>query len=192
MAETRDRNGHDRRRGGPGPRRPDPATRELARGLGWFSLGLGLTEIACGDRLARWLGMPEAAPVLRAYGVREILQGVGILNAQDPAPWLWGRVAGDALDIATVLPALTERNPRSDNARIALAALAGVTVLDVACARRLSEAPRQPSERLHRDYRTRSGFPRPPGTMRGAAHEAANPLEIVGPQAMRPWGRAAG
>lgn len=122
-------------------RRPDPTTRELAQGLGWFSIGLGVTELACGDAIARWLGMPRSAPIIRAYGVREILQGVGILGASDPTPWISTRVAGDALDIATVLPGLEGHNPHKDNVLIALVALAGVTAVDVICARNLSEAP---------------------------------------------------
>ncbi|ACK84903.1 hypothetical protein [Methylorubrum extorquens] len=168
-------------------RRPDPATRELAHGLGWFSIGLGLTEVACGDAIARWLGMPRAAPVIQAYGVREILQGVGILGSQDPTPWISARVAGDALDIATVLPGLDGQNPRKDNVLIALLALAGVTAVDVICAQNLSEAPLAPSDKVRRDYRRRSGFRRRAEAMRGAARDFKPPPDIIGPEAMRPW-----
>ena len=152
-------------------RRPDPATRGLAQGLGWFSIGLGLTEVACGGAIARWLGMPRSAPVVRAYGVRELLQGVGILGASEPTPWISARVAGDALDIATVLPGLEGHNPHKDNVLIALVALAGVTAVDVICARSLSEAPLAPSEKVRRDYRCRSGFRRRAEAMRGAARD---------------------
>ncbi|MGU3463659.1 cyclase dehydrase [Methylobacterium sp. C33D] len=168
-------------------RRPDPATRELAQGLGWFSIGLGLTEVTCGDAIARWLGMPRSAPVIRAYGVRELLQGVGILGASDPTPWISARVAGDALDIATVLPGLEGTNPRKDNVLIALLALAGVTAVDVICARSLSEAPLAPSEKVRRDYRRRSGFRQSVQAMRGAARDFEPPPDIIGPEAMRPW-----
>lgn len=168
-------------------RRPDPATRELAHGLGWFSIGLGLTEVACGDAIARWLGMPRAAPVIRAYGVRELLQGVGILGSHDPTPWISARVAGDALDIATVLPGLEGHNPRKDNVVIALMALAGVTVVDVICAQTLSAAPVAPSRKIRQDYSRRSGFRRRAEAMRGAARDFQPPPDIIGPEAMRPW-----
>jgi len=171
-------------------RRPDPATRELAHGLGWFSIGLGLTEVAFGDAIARWLGMPRAAPVIRAYGAREVLQGIGILGASDPTPWISARVAGDALDIATVLPGLEGRNPHKDNVLIALVALAGVTAIDVVCARTLSEAPRSPTEKVRRDYRRRSGFRRRTEAMRGAARDFKPPPDIIGPEAIRPWSLA--
>lgn len=172
-------------------RRPDPATRQLARGLGWFSLGLGAAEIACGGAIARWLGKPDLTPVIRGYGVREIVSGVGILGSEDPTPWIWGRVGGDALDIATVLTALEESNPRRGNALIALMALAGATALDTVCARNLSEAPLRPSRRVRNDYRGRSGFPASPEAMRGRGRDVEPPMEIVGPQAMRPWTAAA-
>ncbi|KQO86865.1 MAG: cyclase dehydrase [Methylobacteriaceae bacterium] len=168
-------------------RRPDPATEGLAQGLGWLSLGLGAAEIVGGAAIARWLGKPELTPVIHAYGVREIVTGVGILGTQDPTPWIWGRVGGDAVDIATVLPALEESNPKRGNAMIALMALAGVTALDVVCAHNLSEAPLRPSRRVRSDYGRRSGFPESPEAMRGRASDFEPPLDIVGPQAMRPW-----
>lgn len=168
-------------------RRQDPGTRALAEGLGWFSIGLGLTELAYGGSIARWLGMPHAAPVIRAYGVRELVQGAGILGSGDPTPWISARVAGDALDIATVLPGLEDPNPRKHNVLVALLALVSVTAVDVICAQNLAKAPLAPSEKVRRDYRRRSGFRRPAETMRGAARDFTPPPDIIGPQAMRPW-----
>ncbi len=168
-------------------RRPDPATEGLAQGLGWFSLGLGAAEIVTGAAIARWLGKPELTPVIRAYGVREIVTGVGILGSKDATPWIWGRIGGDAVDIATVLPALEERNPQRGNAMVALMALAGATALDVVCARNLTQAPLTPPRRIRIDYGRRSGFPEPPKAMRGRAKDFKPPLDIVGPEAMRAW-----
>ena len=168
-------------------RRPDRATADLARGLGWFSIALGAAEIAGGPAIARWLGMPGSASVIRAYGAREILQGAGILSARDPTPWICGRVAGDALDIATVASGLEEDNPRRTNVLIALMALAGVTAVDVICAQNLSGAPLAPSQKVRQDYRRRSGFRRPAEAMRGVARDFKPPPDIIGPEAMRPW-----
>ena len=81
-------------------RRPDPATRQVAQGLGWFSLALGVTELTCGDAIARWLGMPRAGALVRAYGLREIVQGAGILGSHDPTPWIWARVPVPACTLA--------------------------------------------------------------------------------------------
>jgi hypothetical protein len=52
--------------------------------------------------LARFLGMEERTELIRAYGAREILTGVGLLSQDDPVPWLWARVGGDALDLGTL------------------------------------------------------------------------------------------
>lgn len=170
-------------------RRPDSTTLQVARGLGWFSLALGVAEVTCGDAIARWLGMPRSGPLVRAYGVREIVQGAGILGSQDPTPWIWGRVAGDGLDIATVLPGLADDRHRG-NALIALTALAGVTALDILCAQGLSNAPLAPSEAVQADYRRRSGFPKGVETMRGAASEV-RPPDFTTPEALRAWTSAA-
>ncbi|GJD91291.1 MULTISPECIES: cyclase dehydrase [Methylobacterium] len=168
-------------------RRPAPAAAQFARGLGWFSLGLGVTELAFGDAIARWLGMPRSGPLIRAYGLREIAQGAGILGAQDPTPWICARVAGDGIDIASVLPALEGDNPNRGNAMVALASLAGVTVADVLCAQALIDAPRMPSDAVRAEYGRRSGFPRAAAAMRGAAADFEPPADIVGPEAMRAW-----
>jgi hypothetical protein len=110
----------------------------LAEGLGWFSVGLGLAELLAPRPLAAWLGMGERAGLVRAYGAREIATGAAILLARgDPTPWIWARVAGDGLDIATLAAGLSGDNPRRGNVGVALAAVGGVTALDVACARML-------------------------------------------------------
>ena len=83
------------------PTRPKGPMRVPARALGWFSVALGLAELALPRRLARVAGVPNVPTLTRAYGVREIGTGIGLLTAKDPTPWLWGRVAGDALDVAT-------------------------------------------------------------------------------------------
>jgi hypothetical protein len=110
----------------------------LARALGWFSIGLGLAELAGGESLNRWLGMPAPPALTRGFGAREIGVGVGLLTTSRLAPWMWGRVAGDALDLATLGAALDPANERRDRAGAALAVVAAITVLDLLCARELS------------------------------------------------------
>jgi hypothetical protein len=152
-----------RRRG-----QPDSATDALARGLGIFSIGLGIMEVAAPGALARWLGMRGQERLIQAYGLREIATGVGILASKDPTPWIWGRVAGDALDLATLATAVEKRNNKEANVGIAMAAVAGVTALDIYCAKALSSESTTPLPPL-RDYSDRSGLPKPPHAMRGVA-----------------------
>lgn len=110
----------------------------LANFLGWFSLGLGAAELLAPRALERWLGVEDRTLLVQGYGVREIGTGIGILTERRPAGWVWGRVAGDVLDLGTLATALTPNNPRKRNVLLAMGAVAGVMALDVLCARQLS------------------------------------------------------
>ena len=137
--------------------------------LGWFSVGLGMAELFCARGLARFLGMAGQENLIRFYGVREIATGVGIFACKDnPSSFMWGRVAGDAIDIAT-LAANVSGNPRKAAIALALANVAGgVTALDVMTARRLSLMKELAAPPV-RDYSDRVGLGGPPNEMRGAA-----------------------
>jgi hypothetical protein len=111
----------------------------LANAIGWFSVALGAVEIVAPRRVTEWLGMEGSETLVWLYGVREIGKGVAILSNRRPAGWLWARVAGDFLDLATLASGLGADNPRRGNVVTAMAAVAGVTVLDVICARQLGE-----------------------------------------------------
>ncbi|MFP2923965.1 hypothetical protein ACLESO_01865 [Pyxidicoccus sp. 3LG] len=110
----------------------------LARGLGWFSIGLGLTELLAPRALARFLGVKQGTRLLRAYGLREIAAGVGILllSPSRPTPWVWARVGGDLLDLATLGKALKD-SPKKGNVTFAIGNVVAATALDAYCARRL-------------------------------------------------------
>lgn len=146
------------------------AAKRRAMQLGWFSIGLGLTELFCARRLARWMGMRGQEGVIRFYGLRELATGIGIFaQKDDPAPWIWGRVAGDALDIAT-LAGNVSGNPRKAAIALALANVGGVTALDLMTARELSLV-KALAEPLARDYSDRVGFGGSPDSVRGAARK---------------------
>jgi hypothetical protein len=165
----------------------DTATDTLARGLGLFSIALGVVEVAAPRALARALGMKGQEGLIAGYGVREIATGIGILASKDPTPWIWGRVAGDGLDLATLATALEGSNPKKGNVGIAMAAVAGVTALDVYCAQQLSREDAQPLP-PPRDYGDRTGFPRSPSAMRGAARYFEVPRDFRIPEPLRPYG----
>ena len=149
------------------PSRPLGPMRSPARALGWFSIGLGLAELALPRAVARAAAMPNLPRLSRAYGLREIGAGIGILTSKDPSPWLWGRVAGDALDIATVGAGLvSQRRPARTLASIAM--LLGIAYLDMKVAEAAPPA-RKMAKRSLRDYSGRSGFPKSVAEMRGVA-----------------------
>ena len=169
----------------PQARNPFPSPRQartLARGLGWFRIGLGLVQLLAARRVARAVGLPGQAGLVAACGVRELTTGIGLLRGARPAPWLWGRVAGDALDATALTTGLNGRH--SARAAVALGAVAGVAALDLACARALSRAPQTPLV----DYSRRSGWPLPAAEMRGAAlQDFTAPRDMRIPEALRPW-----
>lgn len=108
--------------------------------LGWFSIGLGLAEVIAPQAVARFIGVDEEEhrTLLRAYGVRELAAGVGILTRPKPTYWMWNRVMGDAMDLASIGRAM--RSDGNDKSRLKLAAIAvaGVTALDILSSVRLT------------------------------------------------------
>ncbi|HET7434356.1 MAG TPA: hypothetical protein VFN10_06535 [Thermoanaerobaculia bacterium] len=109
----------------------------IARNLGWFSIALGLTELAAPRQLARALGIDRGTGLIRAFGAREIAAGVGILTQRKRAPWLWARVAGDVLDLGALVAALVASRKRGA-VTAAIAAVTAVTALDVICGGQLT------------------------------------------------------
>jgi len=139
----------------------------LARNLGWFSLGLGALEIFAPDRITRALGMEGQERLVRAYGFREVAAGILSLSIEKKAG-LWSRVAGDAIDIATLAAGLRGDNPKRGNVAMALLMVAGITLLDVATAKEVGvrHAPPKGPRRMYYD---RTGYPNGVEAARGIA-----------------------
>lgn len=120
---------------------PDPDQR-LARNLGWFSIGLGATEILAPGLVAKISGAPNSRlsrTVIRTFGGREVAQGIAILTSMPrPAGWIWGRVAGDALDIGSAAVGMFSEGGSIPRGIMAITSLLGVTALDYYCADKLS------------------------------------------------------
>lgn len=103
--------------------------------LGLFSIGLGLAELLTPRNMANLTGVPHPS-LLQAYGVREITSGLGILANRRPSSWLWARVAGDVMDLATLGAAFGEASgDQRQRVLASIGAVAGVTLLDVLCAK---------------------------------------------------------
>ena len=105
------------RNGGRHARVKDAGAERLAKGLGWFSIGLGLAEVIAPKSLARLVGSEGNHTLLiRLMGLREITAGVGILTNRKPTGWMWARVAGDALDLTCL--GLAYMSDDSDKGRV--------------------------------------------------------------------------
>jgi uncharacterized membrane protein len=111
---------------------------KIARGLGWFSLGLGLVGLVAPGRLAKLIGLRRNHNVLlRVLGAREVTSGVGILAGRRPnSNWMWSRVGGGAIDLALLGAAFRQMRPRRNKLAMTTAAVAGATALGAAFRRR--------------------------------------------------------
>src|SRR5690242_6661752 len=81
----------------------DSGAQTLASALGWFSIGLGVAQVAAPRVVARLAGAQPSADTLRlmrALGLREISSGIGILSGKRTGTWVRARVAGDLMDLA--------------------------------------------------------------------------------------------
>jgi hypothetical protein len=155
---------------------------QLARGLGYFSIVLGTVELVAPRGVCRAAGLNGYDRLVQAYGAREIANGVALLTSHDATPWIWGRVAGDAADIATVIAGTRDQPSRKvERALWALGALIGVTALDVVCAVGLTSEKGGPRT-ARADYRDRSGFPRGAQAARGAARQLERPRDTRAPE----------
>jgi hypothetical protein len=143
------------------------STDRMGRALGWFSIGLGAIELFAPNRVTRALGMRGKEGLVRAYGLREISSGMLSLSVEKQAG-LWSRVAGDGIDVVTLLSQLRLRKPRKASVLLALLVVGGIAALDYACARDAA-AQHSPNRGRRRLYTDRSGFPKGLAAVKGAA-----------------------
>jgi hypothetical protein len=147
---------------------------QLGKALGWFSFGLGIAELVAPRQITRALGMEGKEALVRAYGAREIGAGILCLSV-DRQAGLWSRVAGDGVDVATLLTGMRSDNPKRDNVMLALAVVLGVTVLDAVAAQATTSRHSRNGAEPKR-YNDRSGYPKGIQHSRGAARKMAHAM----------------
>jgi len=132
-----------------------------ARGLGWFSIALGLAQIGAPRTVARLIGIDddeETRNTMFAIGLREITSGIGILARPRPAGWVWSRVGGDVMDLALLGKAMSQDENDRSRLTAATAAVLGVAVLDFMTGQQLSRGPNGSTSSKQYDSRlTRKG-----------------------------------
>lgn len=114
--------------------------KKVAFGLGVFSIGLGLLEVAAPGRLARWLGVDgkAASTVIGLFGARELLAGAMLLRGPAVSTNAWNRVVGDAMDLGALGIAFS-RSSRKGAVAGAHGFVAGATIVDVLAGRGLAD-----------------------------------------------------
>jgi hypothetical protein len=112
---------------------------KFAKGLGVFSIVLGLAEVLAPSKMGELIGVSNKYQTfLPLLGIREIAHGIGIISQTKPTESVWSRVVGDAIDLAFLGAAFA--SPENNKSRLTIATLAvlGVTALDVLCAQTLT------------------------------------------------------
>lgn len=121
------------------PGLPSTNAKRLAKGLGWFSVGLGLTELLAPNAIAKVSGVSNKhTGLIRLYGLRELASGIGIFAQEKPTAAMWSRVAGDAIDLASLGAAFTSPDAKRGRIAFATANVLAVTALDLICAKQLT------------------------------------------------------
>lgn len=125
--------------------------RQLARGLGWFSIGLGFAELVAPGRISSKLGLQGEKGAVQAFGLRELISGAAILSSKGRAPhWLWARVAGDIMDMGLLQTAHPVGQERRMTLNVAKAAVLGAAALDLIAAQKLTRQSKSRRRRLAR------------------------------------------
>ena len=114
-----------------------------AKMMGVFSYALGISQVLRPGSVNRLMGIPDHNPnhaVTRLIGIREIVTGTGVLFGKNTSGWMWGRVAGDIMDISNVAGQLAGRLGTREKLVPTLVVLSAIAVLDAKIALDMREA----------------------------------------------------
>jgi uncharacterized membrane protein len=113
---------------------------QVANGLGWFSIGLGLAELLAPGMMSRTVGTKRRhGTLMRFLGLREIGAGVMILSGARAAG-CWSRFAGDLMDLSLLGADIGAPGTKKGRAVGSTVAVVGVTVLDALTAWELTRS----------------------------------------------------
>lgn len=117
-----------------------------AKAIGWLSIGIGAAELVVPGFLHRHLGAGSYDRLMRVFGVRELLAGVGVGSSDEDAA-AWSRMAAETVDLMGLASA-AHRRMQDGRIGTTLLALAGLTALDALVAHgRKSEGEARPARR---------------------------------------------
>jgi hypothetical protein len=114
-------------------------TAKLAKGLGVFSIALGVAEMLAPAQVGEMMGVSNRfRGFLPILGAREVAHGLGILSSAKPTTAVWTRVGGDVIDLAYLGAAFAAKETNKRRLLGATVAVLGVGILDLLCAQKLS------------------------------------------------------
>jgi uncharacterized membrane protein len=149
--------------------------RRLGKGLGWFSLGLGVPLLIMPRSVGRLIGVgdgPIARVLLRFVGARELLSAYGILRRPDQRAWLWSRVGGDSMDLMLLSGAMAGGG-HARRVGVTMGAVSAAAALDGIAVARMSGDGAESRARSAAESRARSAAERA-GEAASRAGEAAS------------------
>jgi hypothetical protein len=111
-------------------------------GLAALSIELGLAELVTAKGIARHLGVPRQAGIIRAFGVRELVSGAGLIARPRASANAWGRVAGDVIDLTALAAVLRTPDTRKKAAWGGVTFVAGALLADVLAGKAMHEEER--------------------------------------------------
>lgn len=109
--------------------------------MGIFSYALGTWQILRPGAVNRFMGVPDHNPnhvVQRLIGFREIATGTGIFFGDNTKGWMWGRVAGDVMDISIMAGHIAGKLGTRHRLMGTIVFLTAVLIYDAKIALRLS------------------------------------------------------
>ncbi len=114
---------------------------QMARALGWLSLGIGLAAVLAPRAVAGIIGVRCTPMWLRIVGSRKLANGLGILSERGLPAWVWARFAGDVAQLALLDAARSQPGALPGRIGVAAAAVVGIGAVDVTCASNLMRSP---------------------------------------------------
>jgi hypothetical protein len=127
-----------------------PPERRIAKFLGAFSFGLGVTQLVSPERVNQLIGVkdtPKTRAIQRVVGVQELSAAQGIFAFSPPTPVLWSRVAGDVAHLAMLVNVLSDRRNNRTKLLGTIGSVVGIGVIDALVSLRYQSAwPKEPTQ----------------------------------------------
>lgn len=129
----------------------------IVRGIAWTSIAIGAAELLAPRRTRAAVSVGIAGWWMRLRGLRSIAGGVALLLSDRTTTWLHRRSIGHALDVVTL--ARGHGGGVAERARnaAAIAAIGGLTAVDLTAARMTTPQARLPAAAPGRDQRLNRG-----------------------------------